>query len=138
MPTTRLFAFSIAAASVALVACSSSNASGPTTDGGGDSFIVHAPKNHRPSPTTCAPSKSGTGTCGAGSPPLGICHKDSDCTSGTNGHCILSGGGVAICSRFYDTCVPDADCSTGGPCACQGTLYQDDANACAGGGNCKV
>jgi len=118
---------------LSLFGCSSSS-SGDTTDGGGP--ITHAPKDHRPAPTTCTPSKS-PGACPTTPTPSGDCKTDADCTKGTNGHCVASGGGFLYCSCAYDTCVSDGDCS-GGVCACQGSPYAVDANGCSTLGNCKV
>ena len=130
-----LLAF-LAFGAFSFLGCSSSS-SGDTTDGGGgDGPITHAPKDHRPAPTTCTPSKS-PGACPTTPTPAGDCKTDADCTKGTNGHCVASGGGFLYCSCAYDTCVSDGDCS-GGVCACQGSPYEIDSNTCSTLGDCKV
>ena len=114
----------------------------PPIDAPHDSPVARTPKNHRPAAVACTPSKStGSSLCdrpdGGGGPP-GACKKDSDCTAGTNGKCDLAAGGIFSCACFYDTCTNDAECTTGGPCACAGSPYQFESNGCAPAGNCKV
>lgn len=158
MPKTSLpFSVVCCVGAWVLVGCGGAESSGITPDAspdiGGDTLVIdapsdapsdvptpRAPKNHRPSATTCAPSTgSGGGVCGSvGGGPPGACKKDGDCTAGTNGHCNPSGGGVLMCSCFYDACKSDAECTSGGPCACQGSPYQNNSNGCAPAGNCKV
>jgi len=115
--------------------------SGGSTDGGGtDSPVARIPKQHRPAPTTCAPSTGGGGTAcsGGGGGPPGACKADKDCTAGTNGHCEPAAGGIFMCACFYDTCKVDGDCKGGEVCACQNSPYQAQANGCAPAGDCKV
>ena len=67
----------------------------------------------------------------------GMCSSDSQCTAGSNGRCVESGGGVLFCSCTYDTCQHDSDC-TGATCACHGSAYTyNQGNTCVGG-DCHV
>jgi len=154
----RLRPFQLALLSLLVAACSSSGeggggagsggsptggtssggtSSGGTSSGGSSSGGASSgvPEQHRATASTCSPSTTTASPCGGiGS---GECSKDSDCASGTNGHCTFQGGGAAICHCFYDTCANDSECTSGGPCACQGSPYQSIVNACVQG-NCKV
>jgi hypothetical protein len=66
------------------------------------------------------------------------CSNDAQCTSGTNGRCVMSGGGVVDCSCTYDTCTHDTDCGAGRTCACHGSPYTfGQGNTCMPG-NCRV
>ena len=103
-----------------------------------DSPVAHAPKYHRPAATVCAPSTSTGSSACKDHGPSGSCKTNADCTAGTNGKCDIAGGGAFICACFYDTCTSDSECSTGGPCACQGSPYQFESNGCAPAGNCRV
>jgi hypothetical protein len=138
LPSLALVA--LATSALTLFACSSSS-SGESSDGGSDGAsdgpITHAPKEHRPSPTTCTPSTS-PGSCPATPPPAGDCKTDADCTAGTNGHCVQAGGGILLCNCAYDNCVTDGDCTGSGVCACQGSPYQFASNACTPQSDCKV
>lgn len=68
----------------------------------------------------------------------GMCSSDSQCTSGVDGRCVISGGGALYCSCTYDTCMHDTDCPTGQTCACHGSAYVGgDGNSCVPG-NCRV
>jgi hypothetical protein len=66
-----------------------------------------------------------------------MCSGDSQCTAGTNGRCVESGGGVLYCACTYDTCSGDAACPTGQTCACHGSPYDNGGNTCVSG-NCRV
>ena len=95
------------------------------------------PMNHRTDSAQCA-GAPGPGNCSfGGSGPPSSCRGDSECTAGSNGRCVLEGGGVAICQCSYDTCTSDSQCTTGGPCACHGSNYLTGGNTCVPG-NCRV
>jgi hypothetical protein len=67
-----------------------------------------------------------------------MCSGDSQCTMGTNGRCVESGGGALYCACTYDTCADDAACPTGETCACHGSPYvNNQGNTCVPG-NCRV
>jgi hypothetical protein len=134
----------VAALASPVVGCGGSVAtnnadSGVPTDSSGDGCVgCRVPKNHRPVALTCAPSPSPGACSGPAGGPGAACRLDADCKSGKNGHCALTGGGILMCGCFYDTCTNDSECSTGGPCACQGSPYQPIINGCAPAGNCRV
>ena len=120
-------------------ACGGAVADPAADSGPSDALPTRTPKLHRPTASTCAPSKSeGAGPFGdcsrAGS---GSCKSDAECSTGTNGHCAFVVGGSFACNCFYDTCAKDSDCTAGQVCACQGSPFQAHSNSCVAGG-CRV
>jgi hypothetical protein len=94
------------------------------------------PIYHRTSDSPCALPPA-AGDCSFTNEPSD-CQSDGECTSGTNGRCIGSMGGPAICFCTYDTCMHDTDCAADQACACHGTAYAGNAgNACVPG-DCRV
>jgi hypothetical protein len=94
------------------------------------------PVNHRPDDSACSsPAPAGNCSISGG---VGACHMDSQCTTGSNGRCVMNMGGAIFCRCTYDTCVHDTDCPTGQTCACHGTAYTGgNGNTCTAG-NCRV
>jgi hypothetical protein len=94
------------------------------------------PLNHRPNDDQCLqPAAPGNCQGGQGGQQ---CNSDTQCTSGADGRCVESGGGVLFCSCTYDTCADDAACPTGQTCACHGSPYVGgQGNTCVPG-NCRV
>jgi hypothetical protein len=91
------------------------------------------PIYHRPDDSQCSqPAPPGNCTFASGA-----CTHDGQCTSGTNGRCVESNGGVIYCSCTYDTCVHDTDCAVGQLCVCHGSAYTNAGNTCMPG-NCRV
>jgi hypothetical protein len=62
----------------------------------------------------------------------GLCAKDADCQTGSNGRCQTLGSRMQENRCTYDACFHDADCKIGGPCECQST-----GNVCLQG-NCRI
>jgi hypothetical protein len=93
-----------------------------------------APVHHRANDSACSGPSPGGDCALAGA---GACKADSDCTAGTNGRCVESGGGAIFCSCSYDTCTHDTDCPTGKLCACHGSTYFTGGNTCTDG-NCRI
>ena len=107
-------------------------ADGSTTDGGTDgNKLAHAPLVHRASPVECSHDR---GAGNAKPQALGSCTTDGQCTTGTNGRCLISTHGAQVNSCSYDTCFLDAECG-GKVCTCRET--PSGVNFCAEG-NCKV
>jgi hypothetical protein len=111
---------------------------GRTTEGG-DSAAADAgrvPTYHRPDDSQCSqPAAAGDCTISGGTL---TCHSDAECTTGTNGRCIESGGGAITCLCTYDTCTHDTDCPTGDLCACHGSAFTGGAGNTCKPGNCRV
>lgn len=117
---------------------------GNGTDGGGDgstkgpddsgtdgSKLGRVPLVHRAAPVECSHTR-GAGNSDPQAP--GTCLMDADCTTGTNGRCLLSTHGARLNSCSYDRCFLDSECG-GKVCTCRETAI--DVNRCAEG-NCKV
>jgi hypothetical protein len=65
------------------------------------------------------------------------CGRDSDCTTGTNGRCLMNEPvPVAVCS--YDACFSDSDCPANTPCDCRDSASSSAPNLCLGGSDCRV
>ncbi len=120
-----------------------SGGDGGTSDGSapdaGDSAASDAgrvPVNHRPDDSQCSqPAAAGDCTISGGSL---TCGSDAQCTTGTNGRCIESGGGAITCLCTYDTCTHDTDCPSGELCACHGSAFTGGAGNTCTQGNCRV
>ncbi len=117
--------------------------SSPPVDSGGadarDSSTPDAsgkvPVYHRPDDSQCS-QPAPAGNC----PIMGgnaMCTMDTQCTMGTNGRCIESGGGALFCLCTYDTCTHDTDCPMNELCACHGSPFFSAGNTCTAG-NCRV
>ena len=120
---------------------SSSGSGGSSSGSGGSSSSSgggRVPQNHRPDDSQCQQAAS-PGNCNFGGSSGGMmCSADSQCTAGTDGRCVASGGGVAFCQCTYDTCQHDADCGAGQTCACHGAPYGNGlGNTCTPSG-CRV
>ena len=94
------------------------------------------PHNHRADSNACQGAPA-PGNCSFGMGPPNACQHDTECTAGSNGRCVLEGGGIAFCQCSYDTCTSDSQCTMGGPCACHGSAFLTGGNACVPG-NCHV
>ena len=117
---------------------------GPTPS---DGNATRVPKNHRPAGVSC-PQQRGPGTwtnwCqldGGLAPGETGCMHDSDCTAGTDGRCLTSGGPLPPgctggCS--YDGCFSDADCPGHVPCDCRASDLDSNPNWCVAGSNCRL
>jgi hypothetical protein len=105
-------------------------------DAGGKDAATEVPVNHRADDSQCAGSPP-PGNCPE-SIPMDVCSHDTDCTTGTNGRCVESGGGALDCSCTYDTCATDNDCPKGQLCACHGSPYTESAGNTCMPGNCRV
>lgn len=93
----------------------------------------------RPKPAKKGPGRPREVACPAQRAPgnaraehAGDCTADAQCTAGSNGRCRITGDRVLRNSCTYDLCMRDADCKTGGPCACN-----EAGNACLAG-NCRI
>jgi hypothetical protein len=95
----------------------------------------HVPMNHRPDDSQCTGAAPAGNCTSPGSP--GNCHTDTDCTMGTNGRCVMNGGGAIFCNCSFDMCANDSACPSGQTCACHGSPYTSGGNACVTG-NCRV
>jgi hypothetical protein len=119
----------------------------PTTDGSAvDSSSADSspeggrvPVNHRTSDAQCQ-TMPAAGDCAGSLPDSSpACVTDSQCTSGTNGRCVVGGGGpVHDCSCTYDACTHDTDCGVGETCACHGSTYTGDSGNQCVIANCRV
>lgn len=103
-------------------------------DAGSDAkSVTRIPTNHRASATPCSHDR-GVGTA---DPQImnPDCAKDADCTTGTNGRCLVTTVAAHLNYCSYDTCFADTDCGGIKVCTCR--EFPSDANRCAPG-NCKV
>jgi hypothetical protein len=117
----------------------------PPPDASEDALDPRVPIYHRPSASAC-PQQRGRGdmvcpcTDGGCMCPGAACTKDSDCSMGTNGRCLESGGfgppPAPICS--YDGCFADTDCPAATPCDCRPSPQSNPANVCLTGSDCRV
>ena len=97
---------------------SGGRAAAGASSGGSGGHVTPEPTQHRSEATACGvPPSTGSGGSAAqgASPPLQMCTKSSECTSGANGRCT-SGRIGQYCS--YDECFVDADCAAGAVCLC--------------------
>jgi hypothetical protein len=92
-----------------------------------------APKNHRPSDAQCLTTPAPQ-NCNMG----GSCDKDTDCTKGLNGRCVVSGADAIMCACSYDLCTSDTQCKMGGPCSCHDSAYMGGIGNTCVPGNCRV
>jgi hypothetical protein len=100
---------------------------------------ARVPLNHRPASVTC-PTGRGTedGQWGDAGGPPGTCSRDSDCTAGTNGRCIVSGFGAQQLACSYDACASDTDCA-GTACVCRSSATDTRPNVCGSSqSDCRV
>jgi hypothetical protein len=97
----------------------------------------HVPTEHRATAAVCSHTRAPglaipdgfcTGTC--------QCEQDSQCTSGTNGRCVLRLPSPPLCS--YDECFSDSNCGSGSVCQCRAPLDGHDANYCTPASTCRV
>jgi len=140
-------------------AAGATGAAGTTGAGG---FAGRAPQVHRAAATACPTDQPATSSCNAADPSVADggfqCRTNADCTASGNGWCVGTGSAFATtaaatsrgalapgCHCSYDACATDADCSTGGPCACRPAAQGQaivapvpaTGNVCLMG-NCKV
>jgi hypothetical protein len=93
------------------------------------------PIDHRADDSACT-ATAPPGNCSFGGG-VGACSMDSDCTTGTNGRCVMNNGGAVFCRCSYDECTHDSDCATGELCACHGSAFLTGGNTCIPG-DCRV
>jgi hypothetical protein len=123
-----------AAFGFALAVACGGQTDGPGSASGQDSVatgIGRVPEKHRAAPVACDDQRppGGGRAFFVGSE----CTQDAECSAGHNGRC-QDFRGTSACT--YDECAVDADCSSSGPCACEGAFWSD-ANACLPG-NCRI
>ena len=118
---------------------------GGTIGGGGDAsvdvFTIDAgrvPKLHRASGSACPQQRGPGDTNPFDAGPIGQCQTDVDCTAGTNGRCLVSGGGPLNYSCSYDDCFSDSDCTGNAPCECRSSSSDSAPNSCVGASTCRV
>ena len=98
------------------------------------------PLQHRATGTTCPVQRAaGLSLCPDASTCqiFGECGRDSNCSAGKNGRCLIAGPAPATaCS--YDTCFADADCPANIPCDCRNSASSQSPNSCLTGSDCRV
>jgi hypothetical protein len=123
------------ASSSGVSSSSGGSSSGTTSSSGSSSGEV--PLNHRTSDAECQ-TVPPPGQCPINGDPNLACTDDAECSDGTNGRCVTSGGPVEECECTYDACFHDTACNTGELCACHGSPYTGNfGNACVQA-NCRV
>jgi hypothetical protein len=107
------------------------------------SCTARIPQNHRATEGPGCPGERAPGpglpamcSVDGGQPPSGDCQKDSDCTKGVNGRCVVVRGCYMACS--YDECTQDSDCAGNVPCQCRDSASSTASNWCLKNSNCRV
>jgi hypothetical protein len=119
---------------------------------------AHVPQYHRAAALCCPVDRAPGSTCepDAAMDPSG-CIRDSDCTQGTNGRCLVlpylqpgtglyePDGAFVVPGIFgcmgectYDQCFSDQDCPGHVPCDCRTPLFFGNMNLCVTGSQCSV
>jgi hypothetical protein len=126
----------------------------PPPDDTGDADV---PQGHRPAALCCPVTRDPGGTCApdaAIEASSALCSRDSDCTKGTNGRCLVyevvwlmppPGSLTDATTGFfpgcesqctYDECFSDDDCPGHAPCDCRASPYL--TNVCRTASRCSV